>query len=101
MASNIQIEIAADVQKAVQGIDALVQRLDKMQKETEESKKSFTAFSASVAAITTAINNVVGISKTVFSIFGNLTEAFSGYNIFQSGNNCRRTDASERQDDRP
>lgn len=41
MASNIQIEIAADVQKAVQGIDALVQRLDKMQKETEESKKSF------------------------------------------------------------
>ena len=41
MASNIQIEIAADVQKAVQGIEAVVQRLDKMQKETEESKKSF------------------------------------------------------------
>ena len=81
MASNIQIEIAADVQKAVQGIEAVVQRLDKMQDSAEKNKKSFTSFTASFALFSSALNTVSSYVSTFISAVGNLTEAYSAQEL--------------------
>ena len=77
MASNIQIEIAADVKKAVQGIESVVQRLDQMDKATEKNKKSLATLAINFSAITSAVSFLYRGLERVSGMVKSCTDAYT------------------------
>ena len=81
MASNIAIQISANIQQAVAGIQSVNQKLDQLQQESERSRKSFTVVSAGFAAITTAAGTVVNAIGAVVRAGQDLVTAFSAQEL--------------------
>lgn len=77
MASNIQIEIAADVKKAIQGIESVVQRLDQMDKTAEKNKKSLLNLAINFSAITSAASFLYRGLDRVSGMVKSCTDAYT------------------------
>ncbi len=81
MASNIAIQISANTQQAVAGIQSIKQKLDQLQKESEETRRSFVSVAAGFAAITTAAGVVAKAIGVVARAGAELVTAYSAQEL--------------------
>lgn len=81
MASNIAIQISANTQQAVAGIQSVNQKLDQLQKEGEETRKSFVSVAAGFAAVSSAAGVVAKIIGTVVKVGTELVSAYSAQEL--------------------